>query len=585
MQKNHEKITNMYHSSTSVGGEVVVIALAMILIFPACSTANVQNQESITTLKNQGKSIVWDVTMNFINPTGQNDYAVFGEAPDAHDGPPADSYDVAKPPAPMPPYIRTYLKDNLPAPYTNLWRDYRHYPDSAKVWNLSVKWEPEDGESPTTITMSWSTADVDESEYTSVNLCTNAGVVLQNMLVNNTYTFSCPAYVLQNFKIICSTSGNHPPVANPDSYSTNEDTTLTIAAPGVLANDTDPDGDPLTAVKVSDPSHGAVTLNSNGGFTYIPSQHYSGSDSFTYKAYDGTTYSNVATVSLTINPAHYILTITYQGSGTVTKNPDQPWYTYGQVITLTANPSTGWMFNHWAGNLTGNQNPTTITMNGNKSVIANFTAKHYTLTITIQGSGTVTKNPDQPWYTYGQVITLTANPSTGWMFNHWAGNLTGNQNPTTITINGNKSVIANFTFMNHPPLTPGKPSGEAKGKVGVKYTYTAVTTDADSDQLYYQFNWGDGTTSEWIGPYNSGVVANASHTWTKKGSYGIKVKAKDIYGAESNWSEPMPITMPVSHNYVMHEFGVLFHLIIRFLRGEFAGMTLIQLLRTEGWLK
>src|SRR6185437_4031464 len=83
-------------------------------------------------------------------------------------------------------------------------------------------------------------------------------------------------------------SVNDAPVAVADSYSTNEDTTLTVAAAGVLSNDTDVDGDTLTAVKVTDPSHGVLTLNSNGSFTYVPAANYHGSDSFTYKANDGT---------------------------------------------------------------------------------------------------------------------------------------------------------------------------------------------------------------------------------------------------------------------------------------------------------
>ena len=152
----------------------------------------------------------------------------------------------------------------------------------------------------------------------------------------------------------------------------------------------------------------------------------------------------------------YTLTITIQGSGTVTKVPDQTTYTYGQVVNLTANPSTGWVFNHWDGDLTGNTNPTTITMTGNRSVIANFTVTSgYTLTVTIQGSGTVVKVPDQPSYTYSQVVQLTANPATGWVFNHWDGDLTGNANPTTITMTGNKAVTANFTQVGGditPPL-------------------------------------------------------------------------------------------------------------------------------------
>ena len=69
---------------------------------------------------------------------------------------------------------------------------------------------------------------------------------------------------------------------------TDEDTPLTVAAPGVLGNDTDADGDPLTAVLVSGPAHGTLTLNADGSFTYTPDANYNGPDSFTYKASDGT---------------------------------------------------------------------------------------------------------------------------------------------------------------------------------------------------------------------------------------------------------------------------------------------------------
>jgi VCBS repeat-containing protein len=89
------------------------------------------------------------------------------------------------------------------------------------------------------------------------------------------------------------------PVANNDSYSVNEDNTLNVAAPGVLSNDT---GTANTAVKVSDPAHGTVTLNANGSFTYTPAADYNGPDSFTYKANNGgTSNSNTATVNITVN--------------------------------------------------------------------------------------------------------------------------------------------------------------------------------------------------------------------------------------------------------------------------------------------
>ncbi len=96
------------------------------------------------------------------------------------------------------------------------------------------------------------------------------------------------------------TAVNDAPVAANDSYGTNEDTTLTVGAPGVLANDSDVDGDSLSSIVVTGPSHGSLTFNANGSFSYTPAANYYGLDSFTYKANDGSLDSNVATVSITV---------------------------------------------------------------------------------------------------------------------------------------------------------------------------------------------------------------------------------------------------------------------------------------------
>jgi large repetitive protein len=90
---------------------------------------------------------------------------------------------------------------------------------------------------------------------------------------------------------------NEAPVAADDSYSVNEGDTLSVPAPGVLANDTDPDGDPLTAALHSAPTGGNLILNGDGSFNYTPSQGTT-SDSFTYTASDGTAVSAPATVTI-----------------------------------------------------------------------------------------------------------------------------------------------------------------------------------------------------------------------------------------------------------------------------------------------
>ncbi|NLF39606.1 cadherin-like domain-containing protein [bacterium] len=87
---------------------------------------------------------------------------------------------------------------------------------------------------------------------------------------------------------------NNPPVAVPDMYGVAEGGALQVAAAGVLTNDTDADGDALTAVRLSDPAHGALILNADGSFIYTPATNWPGYDSFTYCASDGRTNSNSA---------------------------------------------------------------------------------------------------------------------------------------------------------------------------------------------------------------------------------------------------------------------------------------------------
>ncbi|TMQ54210.1 MAG: tandem-95 repeat protein [Candidatus Eisenbacteria bacterium] len=123
-----------------------------------------------------------------------------------------------------------------------------------------------------------------------------------------------------------SSSQNTPPVANADSYSTDEDVALTVPAPGVLGNDNDPDGDPLGVSGSSLPAHGTLGMAANGGFTYTPQANYNGSDSFTYAIGDGRGSTATATVSLTINPVN----------DPPVAHPDSWSATAGQTLTVAA---------------------------------------------------------------------------------------------------------------------------------------------------------------------------------------------------------------------------------------------------------
>jgi hypothetical protein len=128
-----------------------------------------------------------------------------------------------------------------------------------------------------------------------------------------------------------------PPTAVNDSYSLFANHTLTILAPGVLANDIRTE--PLTAIKLSDPSHGSVTLNSDGSFTYTPSTGYIGSDGFTYKANNSLGDSNTATVSFTITgPSRVLIDCgsSYLSSSTTPNSDGRYWNNF---TALTGTPS------------------------------------------------------------------------------------------------------------------------------------------------------------------------------------------------------------------------------------------------------
>jgi VCBS repeat-containing protein len=110
------------------------------------------------------------------------------------------------------------------------------------------------------------------------------------------------------------TAVNDAPVAQNDSYSVAEDGSLTVPAAGLLGNDSDVDGDALTAQLVSGPAHGTLTVNPDGSFTYTPDADYNGADSFTYRASDGSTTSGVATVNIGVTATAVRLSFGGQGA-------------------------------------------------------------------------------------------------------------------------------------------------------------------------------------------------------------------------------------------------------------------------------
>ena len=104
--------------------------------------------------------------------------------------------------------------------------------------------------------------------------------------------------------------------------------------------------------------------------------------------------------------------------------------------------------------------------------------------------------------------------------------------------------------INNKPEKPDRPSGITTGKIGDEYEYYSRAIDPEDDQIYYLFSWNDDIDSGWLGPYTSGEVCYASHTWSDDGGYLIRVKCKDIHGYESVWSEPLNVVMPKQKTFI-----------------------------------
>jgi VCBS repeat-containing protein len=260
---------------------------------------------------------------------------------------------------------------------------------------------------------------------------------------------------------------NTPPVASNDSYGARKNVTLSVAAPGVLANDTDANGNTLTAVLVSGPSHGTLTLNADGSFTYTPATDYTGSDSFTYQASDGQALSNVATVALNVTApvagndsygARKNVTLTVAAPGVLANDTDAGGFTLTTV--LVSGPSHG-----------------TVTLNADGS-FTYVPATDYT------GSDSFTYK-DSGGGTFSNVATVSLTVAAPTATN----DSYGARKNVTLTVAA-PGVLANDTDPYGDPLTAVLVSGPAHGTVALSangsFTYTAATDYTGPDSFTYE---------------------------------------------------------------------------------------------------
>jgi len=98
--------------------------------------------------------------------------------------------------------------------------------------------------------------------------------------------------------------------------------------------------------------------------------------------------------------------------------------------------------------------------------------------------------------------------------------------------------------------------GPIEGVIGEEYSYEIFSVDPDGDDVYYYIDWGDDTSDEWIGPYDSEEIVNINHIWSAVGNYTIAMKAKDTQGEESGWVY-LKVTMPLNQPKQYYDFPII----------------------------
>ena len=373
-----------------------------------------------------------------------------------------------------------------------------------------------------------------------------------------------------------------PPLANPDTYTTTENTALVVPGiTGVLANDTDPVGNPLTAVIDANPTNGTVTLNPDGSFVYTPIAGTSGTDTFTYRATDGTVFSDPVVVTLNVQPTLPVANPdTYTAiagtplmvpatSGVLANDTDPNGLPLAAVVatppthgTLTLNadgsliytPTAGYLgfdsFTYQASDDNGVSSPAMVSINVQPAGLPAATPDGYTLTagmtLTVPvATGVLGNDTDPNGLPLSAVVatqpgngslilnadgSLTYTPDAGFTgtdsFSYRATDASGSSVPTTVTLTVNAAPGGGETTPQPPAVVTTFP---VTGTVGVPIDDAPVVTFTDGDgstppgSYTATIDWGDGTAP----------------------SIGMVTVANGVYQVTGDHTYDQPATFPV----------------------------------------
>jgi len=239
-------------------------------------------------------------------------------------------------------------------------------------------------------------------------------------------------------------------------------------------------------------------------------------------------------------------------SGLITLDPPGGTYNTGVVVTVTASPASGYIFDCWSGDAPGTSTSIQVTMNAGKSLTAHFIPiPMYSLTTSVNpaGSGTVTRTPSGGTYNLGTVVTLTASESTGFQFSHWSGHASGTSISIQVTMTENKSITAHFVTEPYPPpenepptvLLSTPPDGST---VSGTIIILGSASDNDGTVQNVEIKIGNGLwqmatgTTNWTYSWDTATVSNGDHTISTRSYDG------------TDYSESATIRVSVNNNHV-----------------------------------
>ena len=226
----------------------------------------------------------------------------------------------------------------------------------------------------------------------------------------------------------------------------------------------------------------------------------------------------------------YTLTVNPVGAGTVTLDPATGPYVRGSVVTLIATANTGNKFTDYNGDITSTSKISTIVMDGNKTVNANFVSTaQYTLTINVVGSGSVLLNPvNTGIYDAGTVVSFNAIANTGNLFVSYSGDLSSDTNPSSIVMDGNKTVTATFT-----------PIVAADWNVIQAETGTLVNASSKTDHGYTGTGYVDFVNTATDASVTLNVSVATAGCYDVNLFYaGIEDRPMDVYVNNVLWAQP-----------------------------------------------